>query len=124
MFKLVFGAFTMSALAIQIEAPSVPTTTYKCYSFSGWLEGRKTLSFKAKIETSPDATLKKTFVGSGTYNNLPVTIENGNTGYHASHLSFDVKKKDGTLNVTCDKTPEWEYPTNCQGRYNNEKFEL
>ena len=60
------------------------------------------MSFKAKIETSPNATWK-TFVGSGTYKNLAVTIENGNTGYHANSLSFDVKKKDGTLNVKCDK---------------------
>ena len=81
------------------------------------------MSFKAKIETSPNANWK-TFVGSGTYNKLPVTIENGNTGYLANNLSFDVKKKDGTLNVKCDKTPEWDPPRACTGRFNNEKFEL
>ena len=84
MFKLVFGAFTMSALAIQIEAQ--PATAKKieearsdtlgCYSFNGPVEKGKTLYFKARIETEP-SKIEKKFVGSGTYNKENITIEKG-----------------------------------------------
>ena len=66
----------MSALAIQIEAPSALTANYKCYHFYGHRDEHiKTLDFKAKIDLNPSAPTVS-FVSSGTLKGSPVSIEN------------------------------------------------